>query len=369
MKQNTSLVDDGGGGGLDSLASSSSSSCMTTTTDTQRIIEKIVLTKTSTASATTGESINHNLRLSHNSIYSKMFQYALQPTQIIPHFLRMKAQPAQSDITITTMITMERLPVLVKLVRKYQGPVSVTLHINSESSDKLQLLERLIQVYMSDEYVSQFLDVHLVLDKYDRQFNMWRNIARMFAATEYVMNMDVDFYLCTDLRSNIRKLQPKYKKLLESGKAVFVVPAFEFNRNAVELEADSYPKDKHSLLKYIRSGELSMFHSKWKRGHGPTDYSRWESSEEPYRITQYNYNYEPYVLMRRDGAPWCDERFVGYGSNKAACLYEIYLAGFEFWTLPNDFLVHQRHPYPENDRRMEVIKAELFKTFMFLEKI
>ena len=49
----------------------------------------------------------------------------------------------------------------------------------------------------------------------------------------------------------------------------------------------------------------------------------------------------------------CDERFVGYGSNKAACLYEIFLSGAEFWVLPNDFLIHQRHPYPENDRRVE----------------
>lgn len=50
----------------------------------------------------------------------------------------------------------------------------------------------------------------------------------------------------------------------------------------------------------------------------------------------------------------CDERFVGYGSNKAACLYEIFLAGAQFWVLPQDFLIHQRHPYPENDRRVEV---------------
>jgi hypothetical protein len=50
----------------------------------------------------------------------------------------------------------------------------------------------------------------------------------------------------------------------------------------------------------------------------------------------------------------CDERFVGYGANKAACLYEIFLAGVQFWAMPNDFLIHQRHPYPENDRRVEV---------------
>lgn len=45
---------------------------------------------------------------------------------------------------------------------------------------------------------------------------------------------------------------------------------------------------------------------------------------------------------------------MGYGANKAACLYEIYLSGVQFWVLPFDFLIHQRHPYPENDRRVEV---------------
>lgn len=59
----------------------------------------------------------------------------------------------------------------------------------------------------------------------------------------------------------------------------------------------------------------------------------------------------------------CDERFVGYGSNKAACLYEIYLSGAEFWVLPYDFLIHQRHPYPENDRRVEV-RCRLFDIFI-----
>ena len=54
------------------------------------------------------------------------------------------------------------------------------------------------------------------------------------------------------------------------------------------------------------------------------------------------------LLMNR-----CDERFTGYGSNKAACLYELFLAGYEFWVLPHDFLIHQRHLYPEEDRRKD----------------
>jgi hypothetical protein len=101
------------------------------------------------------------------------------------------------------MITMERVPVLVKLLHKFKGPISVALHISSQDNNKLQHLEKLYELHKSDEYVAQFLDLHLIIDKFDRQFNMWRNVARLFARTEYVMNMDVDFFLCTDLRANV----------------------------------------------------------------------------------------------------------------------------------------------------------------------
>lgn len=45
---------------------------------------------------------------------------------------------------------------------------------------------------------------------------------------------------------------------------------------------------------------------------------------------------------------------IGYGANKAACLYEIYLAGIDYWVLPDDFLIHQTHHYPEDTRAREV---------------
>lgn len=50
----------------------------------------------------------------------------------------------------------------------------------------------------------------------------------------------------------------------------------------------------------------------------------------------------------------CDERFVGYGGNKAACLFSIYLSGIDFYVLPDDFLIHQSHAYAEETRKNEV---------------
>lgn len=49
----------------------------------------------------------------------------------------------------------------------------------------------------------------------------------------------------------------------------------------------------------------------------------------------------------------CDERFIGYGGNKAACLYELYLSGVSFYVLPDDFVIHQSHAYAEKARQHE----------------
>ena len=50
----------------------------------------------------------------------------------------------------------------------------------------------------------------------------------------------------------------------------------------------------------------------------------------------------------------CDERFAGYGGNKAACLFEMYLSGVSFYVLSDHFLIHQSHKYEEEARREEV---------------
>jgi len=54
------------------------------------------------------------------------------------------------------------------------------------------------------------------------------------------------------------------------------------------------------------------------------------------------------------GKTRCNERFVGYGGNKAACLYEMYLSGMSFYVLSDHFIIHQNHLYEENARKNEV---------------
>lgn len=237
-------------------------------------------------------------------MYSKLFQYALKPSKIIPYFYRKQARVQEDlDITITTMITIERLGVFRNLVERYKGPVSLTLHIKDDEN-KAQSLQSLHQVHRESREFAQFVDVHLIVDNYDRQFNLWRNVARLYATTQLIMTMDVDFMLCSDLQRNIGELPQVYKEMVSNGSAVFVVPAFEFVREVVEIQAVDYPKDKDQLMAFMQRKEVIMFHNSWKRGHGPTNYAAWSRAQEPYRVQEYNYNYEPYVLMKRDGLPW-----------------------------------------------------------------
>ena len=77
------------------------------------------------------ESISHSsdflledggrIREDSKAIFSKMFQYALQPTEVVPYFFKRDYIPTAGDITITTLITMERLSVFDNLVSKFQG--------------------------------------------------------------------------------------------------------------------------------------------------------------------------------------------------------------------------------------------------------
>ncbi|KAH8114420.1 glycosyl-transferase for dystroglycan-domain-containing protein [Phellopilus nigrolimitatus] len=265
---------------------------------------------------------------------------------IIPYYYRASAKHDSNDVTITTLVTHNRFAVFKQLVERGRK--------TEDSENFLDALHALRRTSRVDSRPG------------DRQFNAWRNIARLFARTDYVMMLDVDFVPCTDFRKRLRRLREgKVKELLRSGDAALVVPAFEYLKNEEGSDARNFPKNKDVCLKpfvYTIHSRIAMFHSSWTPGHNSTDYPRFLFQARPgevYKVESehYQYAYEPYVIFRREGpgagVPWCDERFVGYGGNKAACLYEMYLSGVSFYVLADDFLVHQSHAYDEQARKLE----------------
>ena len=101
--------------------------------------------------------------------------------------------------------------------------------------------------------------------------------------------------------------------------------------------------------------------------HHSTNYDKWWGSTSPERIKCFTSlrrgphlacsprlhprhprghagRYEPYLVVRKEGTPLFDERFVGYGKNKIQHVSHLRKIGFAFAVLPRQFLVHVPHP-------------------------
>ncbi|CAL1697469.1 unnamed protein product [Somion occarium] len=353
------------------------------------------------------------------TLLSKAFTQSLHPTKIVPYYFRASSKIQSDDVTIATLVTSNRFKVLRQLVERYQGPISVAIHVPlpvegisamSDDHPSIRALKELHELYYSSPHFSDYVDVHLAVSPFSRsvrgskvesgtgndgqgeggrQFNLWRNVARLFARTEFVMMLDVDFAVCTDWRSAVRKSMHKLElndrewnpnaplnvgpawrnsmnetarlnvfKRLRAGTAALVVPVFEYLDQEDGSDQRIFPRDKETLLRLVLGSapKIASFHASWAVGHNSTNYAQYYSippgQDDIYPVGQYQSAYEPYVIMSKN-VPWCDERFTGYGANKAACLFEMYLSGVSFFVMSDHFLIHQSHKYEEQARREE----------------
>ena len=240
-----------------------------------------------------------NTPVQEATLLSKTFAGALHPTRIIPYYYRSNGTVDAGDVTITTLVTRNRFKVFRQLVERYRGPISVTVHIPFPAHASLAslapthpsvvALQRLHALYMSSPLFITYVDVHLALSPFaalargeggeagsddegegegGRQFNVWRNVARLFSRTEFVMMLDVDFAVCTDWRSAIREAVARARsssgpdgdtdkanylargdviQRMRDGRAALVVPAFEYTDLADGVDQRSFPSDKEVL--------------------------------------------------------------------------------------------------------------------------
>ncbi|KAK3823737.1 MAG: glycosyl-transferase for dystroglycan-domain-containing protein, partial [Linnemannia elongata] len=275
----------------------------------------------------------------------------------------------RSLVTITTLITPNRYEVFLKLVKQYRGPISVATHIR-KGPEQDAMFHELHAFFRDNSILRKYVDLHVIVDGVDFQLNMWRNVARMFARTDYFMMLDVDFHIPSSLKKNLH-YDPRIQQLLASG-AALVVPAFEYKVEHDPKDSKYFPETKSDLLPLLEKGHIHVFHDSFPPGHDEVDEQRVREEyleheadgERPYKVTKFEPKYEPYVILKKEGTPWCDERFVGYGANKAACLFEIYISGIDFWVMPEDFLIHQYHDYPTTDRKNgRILNRQLFVSF------
>ncbi|KAJ3221506.1 hypothetical protein HK099_003451 [Clydaea vesicula] len=284
-------------------------------------------------------------KFSEKRIFDKMFATVLKPTDLKPYFFKMKRQPRNDEISITTLITVDRFDTLLNSMKTFDGPYSVTLHIFDDEflQENLDKLNNFLIINLKT--IENRLDLHLIVDKFTRQLNYFRNVARFFSRTDILLPLDVDFIVNKNFIPNLKSNDFVQRKL-RSGKGIFILPAFEYQDEWVNTTFDRFPQTKAEVISQFGTN-LTIFHGRRNKGHTSTRYSKWLTSTDVYPIRPDTIRYEPYAIFNKTYVPWSDERFTGYGGNKAAWWYEIYLSGLEFWVLPYDFVIHIYHGYPE----------------------
>lgn len=167
-------------------------------------------------------------RVAEDYMLSKAFSGVMQPTRVLPFYFKASFRDENDDddfhaddeiegeheytsgpidldtsqVTITTLITPDRYGVFLKLVKQYRGPISVATRI-PRGEDQDRHFQELHQFFHDHTILRKYVDLHVIVDGLDLQLNMWRNVARMFARTDYFMMLDGNLKSSPALRAVI----------------------------------------------------------------------------------------------------------------------------------------------------------------------
>jgi hypothetical protein len=76
--------------------------------------------------------------------------------------------------------------------------------------------------------------------------------------------------------------------------------------------------------------------------HHAVNYDKWYNAHRVYRIDYENW-FEPYVIGNKTTLPLFEELFAGYGNDKDQLFYRLNIMKYEFYVLPDVFIVHWNH--------------------------
>ncbi|KAI8341382.1 hypothetical protein BC941DRAFT_346977 [Chlamydoabsidia padenii] len=299
--------------------------------------------------------MTHGLKMS--KIFAKANYETTDATQ--PFWLKASDIPATDDISLITVITPGTWSELERLVEYWKGPISATLHMDHTKES----MDMITQQYKNNIELSKRVDIHLSESARPNLSvllprNAERNLARLFAQTDYVMEMPSNMVPTTDIRRTLETNKEMFDSLLRAGD-VLVVPTFGFP----EQESSLYklPFSKTRLLELVGENTMHLLDKHWKPNTGPTDLDEWKTASTLYPVKRYDFHYEPVVIESKTVQPWCAERFL---DSRSACLFSSYLAGGEFWVLPDDYMVE----LPETEKSTlsafdHVIENRLYAKF------
>ena len=131
------------------------------------------------------------------------------------NFFKSEIEPKKNELTIVTQLSVDRLEYLLKTSEIYKGPISASIFIqNFEEYKKLQ------KFWIENETFRKQTTIHLIFNlnfkeednprsfekyvPYSYPVNYLRNIARKYSKTNYILYIDCDFILPSNLYENIK---------------------------------------------------------------------------------------------------------------------------------------------------------------------
>jgi hypothetical protein len=225
------------------------------------------------------------LEVNPDLLNRKLFSAALQPFSLKPFYHRASKFSGGNDVikvSLTTMVTVERqekLPVLaemwgghISVAYRIKGDPATPLNANGPLQAQLQDLDLLLRQFPK---LAELADIHLVIDELPLQFNLWRNIARLFSPAQSVVMLDADFVPDFHLHGFITNHWDALFRKMTTEKVAFVIPAFEETDEAATAAAPLFPQFSSPGLKGgtcwqgspWRAGDVSFLLVSWSRSH------------------------------------------------------------------------------------------------------
>lgn len=247
-------------------------------------------------------------------------------------YLDYSYEPTEWDVTLVAQLSMDRLQMLETICKHWEGPISLALHMSDAEAQQFLGYAQGSDILMKRKNIGY----HVVYR--DGQYypvNYLRNVALGQVMTPFVFLSDVDFLPMHGLYEYLKKALPLMD--MAKSKKALIVPAFETQRYRID-----FPKTKAELLSQLDMGDLFTFrYHVWPKGHAQTNYAKWRISTQPYKV-DWNHDFEPYIVVSKD-IPKFDQRFVGFGWNKVSHIMELDVLGYQYYVLPNAFMIHMPH--------------------------
>jgi len=311
-----------------------------------------------------------------------MLQYSsrMKPTDWNPNIMsynierdvfdtKRKSHQSKMDkvVTLTTQTSVDRIESMERQCLSWEGTCSAAVFV-PERIIPTELFNTMEQMTKNVEAAGGCLIISVIhgipgddVDEYDAGYpiNALRNLATDESTGDFVFALDVDFVASEFFLDRLRDYMDH--GLSESAKTAkpvaLVIPAFWIPNEGPNKVADKDRPDPAVFLPRswpdLSKAKAELF--KWSLrdvAHGPTDFPRWHAALFTQKNTSDDWTYhvdfaeyfEPYVIVNKHLAPRYDERFRGYGFNKAEFLHHLNANGFDYQVLAtNAFVLHGEH--------------------------